>query len=99
MSWWRKSIFYNIGWRTRKEAETARGDAESNVIRTEWHAKNSDATDGDANVGDEQGIDSREVGNVTGYETANSVGDANNREEESGRFFVDTLAIETIESI
>jgi len=80
-----------IKWRTGKEAETARGDAESDVVVTERHAENGHSTDGDTDVGDEQGIDGREVGNVTGNETTDSVGDANNREEKGSRVSVDTL--------
>lgn len=80
-----------IWWRTGEEAKHARGDAESNVVIAERDAEDGHATNGDTDIGDEKRIDGREVGNVAGNETANCIGDANNGQEESGRFFINIL--------
>lgn len=79
---------------TRKETEDARGDAESNVIGTERNAKDGQTADSNTNIGDEERVNSWEVGDVSGNETADRIGNTNNRKEERSRFFVDALQVE-----
>ena len=47
--------------RTGKEAKHPGSDAEADVIRTERNAEDGHAAHSDANIGDEERIDCREV--------------------------------------
>lgn len=79
--------------RTRKEAKNGGSDAESNIIETKWNAKDGQPADGNANIGDEKRVDSWEVGDVSGNETANRIGNTNNRQKERSRLAVDALQV------
>lgn len=77
--------------RTRKESEKGGSHAESDVIITERDAENGHTANSNTDVGNEERVDRWKVGDVSGNETANSVGDTYNGQEEGSRFFVDIL--------